>query len=682
MSADQNEPSGSLHADRPIRKKVDDKLGRDKFAHSIAAQIQLAPRGDSFVIGIVGPWGSGKTSILNLVEEELGEDSSQLFLWFNPWLFAGHKELVAHFFHEVAAQLRDKDRGELRDIWRGFEGYSRLLRPLRAVSGVERESSTDAREPSVRRQRELLEEALEKAPKRLVIVLDDLDRLEDDEIRDVMRLVRLLADFPNTIYLLSYDQKRVVEALGGEERGRAYLEKIVQTVHQVPEIRPSEIRRVLEKSVHKACADLPLRRPEPVALSLAFQKIQPLFHGLRDVYRYINSLRPTLIALGEEVALQDILKLEALRVLAPAAFDGIVQSADMLTHVLVHGKDREDEQKRVVQRLFESWGERRPVYESICKSLFSAINHLPRGGVHYGPESLAEWRRDGRVACRQIFEVYLERALPPGRVPSRLIREFLESTRDESELSRLLSRLEKAELDDLLKRLEDHKDELQMDEDGTAIKVLLQQIRRVHGEAERKKVVTHIMYAYELALLLLSRIDPSKRLAIVKRELEHSADLSTREYIVSVNQQYELLYEADIAKIDNDLAMRVLDEPAANLADEPRLGALMTRAAECSKEGAESKFRELAADDGTMMKMLSRLLFAGIDEESHSLHRWDELAQALDPQKLAERLKGLDTKRDELSLDGRSTLALDVALRYAGGWRPRIERVRQSTAAT
>lgn len=199
--------SGGLHTDRPIETIGDDRLERKGFAKAIARQIQLAPRHDSFVLAVVGEWGIGKTSILNMVEDAFRTDPTHVFLWFNPWMFSGQEQLVAHFFQEIAAQLREKDGEDLRNVWRGFEGYSRLLEPLRPVPAEE--TRGEARGPSVRKLRGTLVEELRRSQRRLVVVIDDIDRLVDQEIRDVMRLVRLVGDFPNVVYLLSYDEERV-----------------------------------------------------------------------------------------------------------------------------------------------------------------------------------------------------------------------------------------------------------------------------------------------------------------------------------------------------------------------------------------------------------------------------------------------------------------------------------------
>src|SRR5215208_3911810 len=104
--------SPQLSPDRPIADAADDVLGRTSVARLIAAEISAAPGNSGIVISLMGPWGSGKTSVLNLVDAELGENVE--VLRFNPWLFSGAQELVARFFAELAVQLRGSTDEKLR----------------------------------------------------------------------------------------------------------------------------------------------------------------------------------------------------------------------------------------------------------------------------------------------------------------------------------------------------------------------------------------------------------------------------------------------------------------------------------------------------------------------------------------------------------------------------------------
>lgn len=85
-------------------------MNRTAFADTLAATILGLPQNTGFAIGLIGPWGSGKTSVLNLMEETLGESGTVEVLHFNPWLYSGTEQLIASFFDEIGSQLKLKGR--------------------------------------------------------------------------------------------------------------------------------------------------------------------------------------------------------------------------------------------------------------------------------------------------------------------------------------------------------------------------------------------------------------------------------------------------------------------------------------------------------------------------------------------------------------------------------------------
>jgi predicted KAP-like P-loop ATPase len=125
---------GYLQSDEPITRRAEDRLNRASLAEAIADQVIHSPPGQGFVIALDGPWGSGKTSVLNMIEESVMERSETVVLRFNPWLFSGTEQLVGRFLQELSAQLGEKaDAAEderLRNIGARLAGYGEVLAPL------------------------------------------------------------------------------------------------------------------------------------------------------------------------------------------------------------------------------------------------------------------------------------------------------------------------------------------------------------------------------------------------------------------------------------------------------------------------------------------------------------------------------------------------------------------------
>ena len=257
-ASSQAAPAG----DQPIDDLAQDELGRDRFVAGLQDEVRNAPS-DGFVIGVTGDWGSGKTSVINMALNPLAKEGGFRLVRFNPWLFSGTPQLIEHFFTELSAQLREAGRrikGErLVRLSEAISGYADILDPLRFAPGVDaavRAVRASAgilgrlghKPTSAVETKAALDRLLAEHDERLVIVVDDIDRLTDPEIRDVMRLVRLVGDFPNTTYVLAYSSAAVAQALGGgsgQEIGQAYLEKIVQVTHAVPAIDPDQLSQLL-----------------------------------------------------------------------------------------------------------------------------------------------------------------------------------------------------------------------------------------------------------------------------------------------------------------------------------------------------------------------------------------------------------------------------------------------------
>ena len=95
-------PSPEFSNDRPLASKSDDKLNRSAFAERVAGILRELPKGAGLVVGIHGPWGDGKTTVLNLLRAELDADGATATVDFNPWRFTDEAAMLAGFFRVLA----------------------------------------------------------------------------------------------------------------------------------------------------------------------------------------------------------------------------------------------------------------------------------------------------------------------------------------------------------------------------------------------------------------------------------------------------------------------------------------------------------------------------------------------------------------------------------------------------
>lgn len=102
--------------DRPLSSKADDKLNRAPFAERIAGVLRGLPNGTALVVGIHGPWGDGKTTVLNLLKSDFECDDLVAVVEFNPWRFTDEPSMLAGFFRMLAGVIRAKLTTKGEDI--------------------------------------------------------------------------------------------------------------------------------------------------------------------------------------------------------------------------------------------------------------------------------------------------------------------------------------------------------------------------------------------------------------------------------------------------------------------------------------------------------------------------------------------------------------------------------------
>ena len=165
-------------------------------------------------------WGEGKTTVLNFIEKELAKHDGVITVQFNPWLFQSQQHLLRSFFETMADALGKSISSHKESIGRWLQQYGTLLSPLSiALGGVdpgkgtsdlgETLSSVDLAELRGR-----IENLLKEEEKRVVVLMDDIDRLDRSEIQSVFKLIKLSADFSYTTYLVAFDKEMVAGALG------------------------------------------------------------------------------------------------------------------------------------------------------------------------------------------------------------------------------------------------------------------------------------------------------------------------------------------------------------------------------------------------------------------------------------------------------------------------------------
>src|ERR1043165_1116706 len=171
-----------VRADSPITDENEDTLARTTIARAFGGEILELDWSEGIVVGVLGAWGSGKTSFINLARKEI-ESSSVAVIDFNPWMFSGAEQLLHSFFSEVAAQLRF--RSTLSEVAESIEAYGEtfsalswlpVLGPWIARGGTAAKAFntiTQRRKRGMGAMKARVEKTLTSLEQPVVVVLDD-----------------------------------------------------------------------------------------------------------------------------------------------------------------------------------------------------------------------------------------------------------------------------------------------------------------------------------------------------------------------------------------------------------------------------------------------------------------------------------------------------------------------------
>ena len=311
---------------------------------------------DTFTVGLFGKWGSGKTSIVNMMLNEIDEHQKScpeneklIVVHFEPWNFSSADQLLSQFFIRLSSEFRSKGDERLSKIGEALETYSDAFDLLSAVplagnllaflgkKGAEVAGSKLKKggdEKDISKQKEFVIKLLQEQSNRILVVIDDIDRLSNEQIRQVFQLVTSVAKFPNTIYLLVFDKDIVVKALEKvqEGSGKDYLEKIIQMPIQIPDIKPAKLRQVLIDRLNVI-----LSRHEGIGFqqprwqNLYESCIAPFVDSLRTINRLCNAVQFKLSSIATEVDFTDTVAISALEIQYPEVYEWVKEHKSLLT---------------------------------------------------------------------------------------------------------------------------------------------------------------------------------------------------------------------------------------------------------------------------------------------------------------------------------------------------------------
>lgn len=408
----------NVSKDTPLSEIKDDAFHREPIVNTVVKVINnLCTQNENcFNIGIFGKWGEGKTTVLNFIKQELLNQKKDniIITEFNPWFFKDDESLYLDFFRTISSKSPDeKFVGVIKKyapiVSLGLSGLSKIAALALPPAGIALKTgayifdhlSGISNNKSVSELKKDIDTAIDKSKKHYVIFIDDLDRLDKQELHSVLNLIKHTANFQNTIYIVAMDKDMVARSLNTEydeednkNSGYDFLEKIFQLQIELPKIPSYRLYNSLMKRIIPLFEQCSLSNDDIGAIKTDCRLVvEPVLDTAREIILISNILWTYLPLVYENVDVPDFCILQALKVLSPAMYQMIRNNKKRLVS------------KEIVVNPSIAFHFREPFYEDLKKNLNydNQYDNVIRRLLGFPPFNVQE---TSRSLCTEFFDRY------------------------------------------------------------------------------------------------------------------------------------------------------------------------------------------------------------------------------------------------------------------------------------
>ncbi|WP_460044419.1 KAP family P-loop NTPase fold protein [Pseudomonas sp. S2_H01] len=332
-----------LHPDTALDR---DQLGREGFAAIAASALEKVSGSAGFVLSIEGPWGSGKSSTLAMIQALLDKEEPEVapvIVHFNPWLIGDKDALLRQFLSSIANAIKLSDHArdgkkvakELKAYAKvfdfvkfmpGAEPWASLFKSVVEAAGEATGSVSEYKTPDIEAYKQRVDDALKKFDRPVIVFIDDTDRLFPSEVFEMIRIIKAVGGLSQVGYVVAWDAAYISRALHNLNvpHAASYLDKIVQVRMPLPNLSLAARARLFENALAALDSEALGNHFEDQNKRLGFlyhSGLRELLDQPRDVARVFNAVRLMEPLLRGEIVFADILGMAALSVKAPTVFE-------------------------------------------------------------------------------------------------------------------------------------------------------------------------------------------------------------------------------------------------------------------------------------------------------------------------------------------------------------------------
>ena len=371
------------------------QTGWDNYVSDLLA---LMPRDrlkkESLAIGISGNWGSGKTSFLKSMQKQMNADYRVVI--FNPWTCTDKEQIISQFFALMREQTENNDESlqdaiqKYRDIVLDTDIHPALTFLAKVFPLSKKEETLDS-------LKDKIEEAITiDGSKPFAIFIDDLDRLEGNELFEVLRLIRITANFRNVVFVVAYDRDYICNVLNESKnikRAEEYIQKIFHLEVSLPKFEDETLLDVfMEEVVRIASLDeskaTRLRQLVMQLLNVDGLSFTDFIPNFRQARRFANVFAlnlKSILAHTKDFVVKDFIGIELLHFAYPDIHRTLMykpmtllkQSHELLskTRLLVYESKNNTPSDKLLRKLFYSNNETQQTSREV-RSQLSYANYF------------------------------------------------------------------------------------------------------------------------------------------------------------------------------------------------------------------------------------------------------------------------------------------------------------------
>lgn len=473
----------SYYSNKPINHTEDDLYNRVSFAKDVAQMLSSFKNNENYIVGIYAKWGFGKTSAINLISEKLNGNNAFISVNIDAWSLGGQSEkilwqILKEVYEKLTGKTIDKKIGKFGKRLRNFSAAKlpfdidceldinnggrnetktssgKILSSLGFIGGLMESSN------NIATAKGKINEAIRSHDKKVIVFIDNIDRLDKSQVVEVFRLLSTIADYAGITYILPFDKDFVCSAiedsLPPKQSGSEYIEKIVQ----IPIHLPMLSRNTLDRAFTTLLTGL----FEGYSIKISKEEIgrfQSLYYyyGInkylqspRNINQIINALRFILPMKLGEVNVVDLTILEIIRVFDEPFYERIRDSRNMLVqnkNSLLSGYTFDDEHKERKSDIEKTFNANNL---TIIKQLFPFVSEIYNSA---GAENYDSLRKAQRLGSEYYFDRFFGSLDEINDVSDQKILRLLNNSEDKQSIDKNMANINSQNIDIALRIISD-----------------------------------------------------------------------------------------------------------------------------------------------------------------------------------------------------------------------------------